>query len=233
MPDIWSLVGKVAALLGVVWVGLQIWYKVFHRDYRLTAVGDFGIVRNVPTLERRLYELARSTDPVIACRTRGGSKDIAYGDCTEFMTELGAHEALSDLARIVRSSKTWIRLTLTNRSNKQVTGIRITVPGTGCCTRVNNDLAELSLHSGTIDVGALLPGEVFELDAWTDSSPSFLHHRLSVKVMHANGSLQVVFPERVTGPLRFCARHGTFFVFLLFIVLSIGVQVIIACTASK
>jgi hypothetical protein len=215
----WSGLGKIATILGVIWIGIQIYNYFSKSDYKIVANCEFSelLFPDSFILDLDKFEKTLESDSITNLFQIKGDLLNQYQTTKSIQSKLMS-QFPKDLQKNLETLRSLWRFSIKNEGTRELSDIDLQLPFDGLF-RVQK-LGEKSLFStfkNNIRVGSIRPGNEVVVIVWS-SVDADVYYLDKSQISHPNGVNNIDYPEKVTGVLAWCTRHiSSFVIFISFI----------------
>ena len=235
----------ICAVIGAVWVVVQISNYFFPADYKLEAYGDsVGVQWPVLTKDNqeKLKRLQEGISDEELKKIVPGLSDLDRNKLSESFKELARSNPPRDLINQFKEIRAIWWFTIRNVGRKEVTNAQLELPFDGLYVITqNNEGSELTPFKKTIPIASLRPTNSANVIVWTydiEGSPNpsnlavdddlFNYNYIAkdTRVTHPNGMVGIEYPIRSRSLLVTIVTASLFHAILFLIVIMLfGVSV--------
>lgn len=230
--EIWTWIGKAAALLTVIWILVQAYNHFFSKpDFRLTAQGNhYSLSFPKPLLEPLKDFATCMNDAQVFEKILKGSAEYDPYPQARKISELVSKQFPKDSVQALGEIRSVWTVVIKNTGHKQVDALALELPFDGFSQVSRSDRADpVSKFERTINLASLRPGNDIKVIVWSDS-PEYRSQEALTRVTHPNGSISIDYPREVTGVLAWIDRELPFLTF--FIPFALAIVLIVVCVVN-
>jgi hypothetical protein len=214
MKKIGDFLKTAAAVVGVIWTGVQIYEWIFAPSGKLKADVSFGVYRNPPAFEEsigslhRLLKLDDSTlQKIYNINLFKGTTADNVARFLRIYTDVISHTVDEFERGEISNSEGYWNLDILNSGEKEVKNIQIKIPWYSCAVATFEDgTKKIFRKDGVLQIGDLQPSQKVNVFAWTKILPSRSYFD-DVKIHHSDGLATIHFFVPVTGIWAFLKEY--------------------------
>jgi hypothetical protein len=203
----WSLVGKLAALAGLIWIVIQIIGFFGQGDYDVVAQDEHFKLSFPSFFSQELKKLSDSNDwdsisVLLPASISGSHRSETVGRIHEYMRRNFPSQLESDL-RLLGSM--W-QFTITNEGGREVKDLNLELPFEGIFSlQKAGDTAKTGRFKKVVPLGALRPSNTIVVTVWAQEFNNRVYED-QTRLTHPSGVIKIDYPETVFGFLAWYKR---------------------------
>jgi hypothetical protein len=193
--SLWALVGKVGALLALMWIVIQAVSLYKSNANSLEITGEKYPIKLPDSIAQNLGKVTNSLIPY-------KSADIFPGDSrgSDLVRIVGEHlkkNGLEELNQDLSNLKFAWLFTISNPGDKEIADLKLELPFKGkYIIDRPGDKKDLSNFDGSISLGSIRPSHQFVVNVWSDYDGDYSK---TIQATHPNGFVKVNFAVLVAG----------------------------------
>lgn len=196
----WAWFGKIAAVLAVIWLVIQIFNYFSTKDVKIVAEGEYSpfslpdnIFDQMSRMEPQLDDIAQIEKLLPEkLENRSALASNIYNSIFK--------ERFSNLLKISSVNSIW-SFNITNEGSKEAVDLKLIFPSVGYYRlyKSGGEHFEAVRFNDIIPIGNLRPSESVELSVWANNFPALDPETRDIRITYPDGVAYISYPAKIKG----------------------------------
>lgn len=200
--EIWSLIGKLGTIIGLVLGLVQLCSFVIIPEYNLEAKGTYYEQELPFPITKEIERLDKIVNPGYKHKIRLRNT-VAFSNSTTAAISNSINDSFSAVitnASIIEQYKNRWHYTIKNTGKKEVVDMKMELPYKGYYYIEKTEGAyKLSYFNKVVSLGSLRPLNEIAVNMWTSDDYSYGSSTQDIRITHPSGVFKVSYSKCVTG----------------------------------